>query len=356
MKASVASLLAFGVSLSLLGCADDTTTEIDSRVTVVPADARVEVTPDQLIFDRAGNDLLAARRAGDIVVSAAGEGYLRSITKVTTDGDRVILDTVPADLSEAVLSGQVAESMTLNAEGKADTHTLTPIELALHDLKPVDTGSLTLTVHEAALSMQPIIDLDLDMDGRHLEEFEAVLRTEIEASLDFEVRARAGTTLSQGYRLWKSPPMVFHQMIGPVPLVETVTISVGVDLSVTARSDASVRVQGHLNSDLEGGVRFDDGRWQRVASASKELTGAIPVDGDIDVRAGLYARVDVKFYGLVGPYLKVEPYVQVTHEDLSGVSGDVGLFGEFGGELNLFGYKVPVLPTFTLFDVSVPAF
>ncbi len=344
-----------------LGCSAAPPAATDERVTVFPAEVALEIGGDHIAFARAGNEALATRSAGDLVVSAQGEGFLRRVLAVRDDGDRIVLDTEPAALGDAVIDGDVAEALALNDdEGKADTHTLKLISVDVRGWRAIDSANLTVDVHRAALSLVPTLDLDLAMRGRHLEHFEAVLSTQLDADLDLEVRARAGT-IKPAITLWRSPPMIFYQQIGIVPVVETAVVSVGVRLEITARGDSRVRLKGSLRSVLAAGLRYVDGRWQRVADGSHALSGSLPaaeLDVDqLDVRAYLFAQLDVKFYDIAGPFINVGPYVQVDHP-LGGdeLSGQVGLYGEVGGALRVFGVRVPALPRFQLFDVARPVF
>ncbi len=358
----VLRLLASWVATCVLlgaGCGPAPAVETDERVTVLPPEVVLDVEADRVAFARPGNEALAALRVDDLVVSAQGEGFLRRVLAVHDDGERIMLDTEPAALGDAIIDGDVDEALALG-DGKWDSHTLQLVRVDVRGQRPIDTADLTVDVHRAALSLLPTLDLDLAMRGRRLEHFEAVLSSQLDAELDLEVRVRAGT-IRPAVTLWRSVPMVFYQQIGVVPVVETAVISVGVRLEVTARGDGRVRLQGALRSTLAAGLRFEDGHWQRVAESSHALDGHLPaaeLDVDqIDVRAYLFTRLDVKFYDLAGPFIDVGPYVQVDHPlGTDAYRGRVGLYGEVGGTLRVFGVRVPALPRFELFDVSRPVF
>ena len=372
MRRHLASWVAISAlaAFALGGCSSaPPAASTDARVTVIPDTTALTLTPDSVAFIRTGNEALAARAPGDLVVSAQGEGFLRRVLAVhhDADTDQVILDTEPAALGDAVIDGDVSDSLALrdgtsgaSPDGKWDTHTLQLINVDLRAQRPIDNANLTVDIHRAALSLRPTLDLDLAMRGRRLEHFEAVLSSQLDADLDLEVRARAGT-IKPAIKLWKSPPMIFYQQVGVVPVVETAVISVGVRLEITARGDSRVRLKGSLRSALAAGLRYEGGQWQRGADASNSLTGSIPaadLDVDqIDVRAYLFTQLDVKFYDVAGPFISVGPYVQVDHPlDSPAFAAKVGLYGEVGGELKVFGIRVPALPRFQLFDVSRPLF
>src|SRR5205085_2156936 len=99
----------------------------------------------------------------------------------------------PAELGDVILDGDVAGALALGADGKADTHALEPIQIDLRELAPLDLGALAVRVHHAALSLQPTLDLDLAVHDRHVDDFAAVLTSELDAALDLEVHTRPGT-------------------------------------------------------------------------------------------------------------------------------------------------------------------
>lgn len=336
--------LATGVAIACVavGCAEpEAPTTIDTRV--VPLVGDVVADDATVSVPRAGNEGVVP---GAIGISSSGAGLIRGVAAVHDRGDRLVLDTVPASLEDAVIDGDVAGSLALS-DGKEDTYGLGRIAFDLRDREVLSNKYLAVNIAHASFTATPTIDLDLSMRDRSLEHFAAVLHGQLDATLDVEIAAQEGI-LHPTIPLWKSPPQVFVQWVGLVPVVETATLSIGLRLDTTARGAAAVHLRGEAHISLAGGVTYDAGEgFAPVAtfdhSISTDTVSGTRLD-DIDVRAYLYTQVDVKFYGVAGPFIDAGPYID-TH-------GRAGVFAEVGGSIQAFGFDLPAMPRYTLFDRS----
>ena len=139
--------------------------------------------------------------------------------------------------------------------------------------------------------------------------------------------------------LWESPSWTFVQMVGPVPVVEVV--SVGVSLEVTGSTDgaASVDVSASAHSGITAGVRYTDGTWQRVGDHTLTLRTDGPTvtsSGSVGLEVSMPIELHVQYYDLAGPFITLEPNV---HAELGaeGVQAFWGLESRAGGQVNLLG-------------------
>jgi hypothetical protein len=341
------------------GCAistpdDPTEPTIDSRVRVIPDVTGMVVMPASITLPRAGNESLAQLSAGDIVVATQGEGLLRRIEATDLSADTIVLSTTDAELADALIDAQLTTSV--GGEGKADTHQLPTIGFSITDKQILDSVALTAKVAKASLSFSPELDLDLAIDDRHLESFEMVMRDKVTGVLDLEIDAR-DVAVGPEIVLWKSPSAVFYQQVGIVPVVEAVTTSVVLKLQATATGHGRIMIHADATANLEGGVRYGrDAGWDAVADATMTTHGSVPETSltldTVGVRAWLAARVDVRLYGLAGPYIAAGPQIEVSR-DVSGGAfhGSAGFRAATGGGLEFLRVNVPLLPSFNLFDV-----
>jgi len=362
----VRRLLATSLSAALLAaCAIDAPTDaaIDSRVKVlshVPGPA-MTVGPDQLDFPRADNDLLLDLVAGDIVVSGTGEGFLRKVERVDALRDRIVIATTDADLGDALIDGTIQGSF--GGEGKADTYQLPTIGYAVTDRIVFQNPYLTVKVAEASISLAPEIDLDLEIEDRALSLFELVVRGKLRGSIDLDLDVR-DLTLGPDIELWRSPPTVFYQQLGILPVVESVTTSVHLKIEAVARGRGRLRINASALADLEAGIRYTTaGGWDGIAELELQASGsvpeaALPALDQVGVRAWLVARADVKLYALAGPYVGVGPQIEVVKNlGQQGFDGTAGFRGEVGGELKIGPFNVlRALPELVLFDTTKPVF
>jgi hypothetical protein len=357
----VVATVLFAASLGA-GCAISTPTDstepiVDARVRVIPDVTGMVVMPASLTLPRAGNEALAQLAVGDIVVSTQGEGLLRRVEATELSADTIVLSTTDAELTDALIDAQFTSS--LGGEGKADTHQLPTIGFSIHDTQVLDSPALTATISNASLSFSPELDLDLAVAGRHLESFEMVMRGTVTGVLDLAIDAR-DVAVGPEIVLWKSPPAVFYQQLGILPVVESVTTSVVLKLQATAKGQGRIRIHADATATLEGGVRYgEDAGWDPVANASMTTHGSVPEASitldQVGVRAWLAARVDVRLYGLAGPYIAAGPQVEVSREVEGGAfHGAAGFRAATGGGLSFLRVNVPLLPSFSLFDLLKP--
>jgi hypothetical protein len=268
----------------------------------------------------------------------------------------IVVYTRDANLGDVLVDGSVGDTMVLGADEKGDTYELGQLRVEIEDVTALDTDALRVHVHHAGLTITPTLDFDVAIRRWQLESFAAVRHGEIAGDIDVEVTLREAE-IRPKIRLWEAPPQVFVQMVGWVPVVETVQTSVGLRVEVTGRGQATVRLQGNASVALAAGARYEDGEWRGVAEESHGFSGSIPVatatvDG-VAVRAYLFTEVAVRLYGLVGPYLNAGPYVQVDHPlESSEWLPSIGLYGEIGGNVRALGFNIPVMPRIELFDVS----
>lgn len=336
------------------GAADEPT--VDPRVTVLPAISGMVVTPDAVALPRAGNEALASLAAGDIVISAEREGFLRGVDSVALGADTITLATHDAELSDALIDASIASS--LGGAGKADTYQLPAIHLSLANRRVVDNTALTAVV-SGSLGLEPQLDLDLQIADRRLQQFAMVLSGRVTGSLDIQLDAREAN-VGPELTLWESPPAIFYQQVGPVPVVETVTTSVTLQLQVVARGEGRLHVTADTIATLAGGVRYDRATgWQGVGDLDLDASGSVPETSvtltDLGVRAWLTARADVRLYGIAGPYVQAGPQLEVVRDLVHGdFDASVGFRGYAGGALKIARLNVPALPGFDLFDVEKP--
>jgi hypothetical protein len=353
----VATLL-FAASLGT-GCAISTPEDpaeptIDPRVHVLPDVTGMVVMPASITLPRAGNEALAHFSTGDILVSTQGEGLLRRVEATELSTQSIVLSTTDAELTDALVDARLTTS--LGGEGKADTHQLPTIGFSITDQQVLDNPAITAKVAKASLSFSPELDLDLALDDRHLESFEMVMRGKVTGVLDLEIDAR-DVAVGPEIVLWKSPPAVFYQQVGIVPVVESVTTSVVLKLQASATGHGRIRIHADALANLEAGVRYADGAgWDPVADATMTANGSVPETSltldTVGVRAWLAARVDVRLYGVAGPYIAAGPQVEVSR-DVSGGAfhGKAGFRAATGGGLEFLRVNVPLLPSFDLLDL-----
>lgn len=318
----------------------------------------LEVLPDSLRVSLDDDADLADAAPGDIVVCGNGGGFLRRITGIRAEDGNLVVSTERAPLTAAVESGGFHHMLALPM-GK-DIDVSGPegegVAVGLGNATLVSDGSVDVTIREGHFNFDPGFDLALDISGGHLESFEAIAKGTIDAGLTVDVTLHdLSVKALYDKELW-SHEYPFFQMIGPIPVVGAVELSVGVGVEVDGSGNGTLTTGGSVSASMAAGARYD-GEWHAVGDHDVWMT---PIgttydgEGDFSVGAYAYAEVAIKFYDVVGPAISVGPYVALTktYGDPALVPS-VGLFGLFEAQVDVpFLEDAWVGYSASLFDVS----
>jgi len=197
-------------------------------------------------------------------------------------------------------------------------------------------GGVDIEISEASFDFDPDFDLDIDIDDGSLRYFNAVASGQLDTSLKLDIQLEdvmAGTM--QKVNIWKTH-YVFTQMIGWLPVVETVMLSVGIGFKANAMTSgkATVKLGGALSASLAAGARYEEGRWLAVGEHQVQITPLLMSFegmGGADLRAFLYGEIMVKFYDVAGPAVMVGPYLGIRKMGSQPAVGRVGLSGMWMG-------------------------
>lgn len=394
----------FVVSLAVLGaCApsasegEDAEVAGDALVAGSGIAGPVEVGEDRLVVQRAGNESLVGVRPGRVLVGgprdANGTGFLRKATGSELDGDRIVVRTEPAALTDLLRSADVETRGPLDtpaaragdlepsalspesvgARGPAvgvdiDDVTLLSVHGSFTDptkLLPVQSFELSREVRIAHghVRFRPTVTTSLAIRHGKLARFEAIARGEIDAALDVVVDSKTSLDLDKNrlyeeklrpylrasglsLTLWESEPYPLPvQWIGVVPVVETVRVRVEATCDVAMTAEMHAEASFALKSEASFGARFRDGSWSAAdppvldASAKLEMTRKDAFEG----RCGLRIELGFYFYDLAGPTLSLSPYLAFETKRAGGLATFAawpGLRGALGGRMQVLGWEL----------------
>ncbi len=283
---------------------------------------------------------LRAANPGDIVVCGNGEGFLRRVVQLREEDGNLVAYTEAAALTSAIESGGLhhALSLPMGKDINVDGPEGEGVAVGLGNTTLVTDGSVDISIREGHFNFDPGFDLSLDIDGGHLESFEAIAKGSIDAGLTVDVTLHDLSVKSLfDKELWKHE-YPFFQMIGPVPVVGAVELAVGVGVEVDGSGSGTLTTGGSVTASMAAGARYD-GSWHAVGDHDVWMTPIVTSydgEGDFSVSAYAYAEVGIKFYGVVGPSISVGPYVALTktYGD-PGLVPSVGLFGLFEAQVDV---------------------
>jgi hypothetical protein len=365
------------LSLSLVtavGCATGTGTievgdeevEISSALKLMenhPNCEDVEVRADGLTFlwrtDASDVDVAV----GNIVVGEKGGGYVRRISSIVTEGNRIHATTEPATLADAVLAGEFSMPLvqpndwTQCPDGTACAG-IDLIDLSGTVIFAGDVGgtALTVSIPRGRLEFSPAVNFDMSVGFPGvIEHLSGTVSGAFLADLDVEVRADGAVEL--GHEVDVSGPdaplysypftFVAPTPLGPLPIVGTANLDVFVGFRARATAAATVATGVTANAELELGATYDDGTWTATAEPSFDVShDAIELSGEAATSVEAYARpeVSVVFYGVAGPRFGLEPLLRLNNElvppDPAHTTLDACLRGELGFSVQILSFSI----------------
>jgi len=286
--------------------------------------------------------------SGDCIVSSEVVdgyfGFIRRVSSVSVDGNTLTIETSDARLTDAVIQCSVDTTfslnmalMTLNEQPNFNvleqsrivsgsrTHSNVQFE-AIDGVRPVGKGlnlsnvvlysgnvsgsDVTVTITSGNIEFEPGIDIGWEIENSQVTEFHSiasgdlVFNCDIEASIEGAMNFTADTTLA-------SYSHTFVQFIGYFPVVEVVTLSFVGGFSVETNAAGFVETGFDHSNTISVGAQYD-GSWSSVWEYSPQQTGHQTdwtTSGEFEIRGFVRPVVSVDLYGIMGPYLSVEPFL-----------------------------------------------
>ena len=344
--------------------------------------------------------------SGSIIVGAEHGGYLRRVTRSARAGDVITLETTTAYLEEVVGEGAfagtspigdessgggaeavrwgpwttsyVAPGLETAASGGCCSVPLDGIVFAMKGVgkrQASDTGktpggnddggkeSVTLsaevTIKDGEFVFAPPLDIQASFSHFQLQRFKAAVQSGLSLNVDaYDLKVTASAT-SERFTwepqikklLVKNKPFSFF--IGTVPVVGTITTTIKVAVTPTVSASAVFGGTFRTGYQVSAGVEWLRGRgWRPVSGTSSHFEAPAPrfqgVEGTASVKISVIPEVAILLYGVVGPFLNVEPYIEgagtagLSFDQGSATGMDWETKASVGVNLNL-GAKVSVL-------------
>jgi hypothetical protein len=362
--------------------ADDPGTSEDLLVTDATFVRDVAVFPDRLEVPRAGHDDLLALPEGKLLTGGpSGDsnpyGFLRRATGVHADGDRIVIDTGKAELTD-VFHGRADVSVAdgnnpstdpigddalhLNGWGSVvGGLLLVPAQTVLFRytgfrIDPVQsdqTFTVSVVSGEGGMSFSPKVTTDVQVSGGELQALTLSASGKLDVHLSFDVSVKAEGSwippadrgLSQPLhfdtRLGTLRPVRAVQVVGLVPVWETVELSLVLRCDMAFNGELELTYTHHAVAEGTFGAEYTraDGFKAILDGPTLDTTGSgvdVTHTGAMEAKCSLEPQVALMVYDLVGPTLAIGPYAQVHLDDVAhtwslqpGVRADLGVFVEF---------------------------
>ncbi len=281
------------------------------------------VNSDRLVLDHRDPPREDLYQPGDILVGAEYGGYLREVTAVTRENKRLLLDTRQPALTDALANVRLAASI---APPEAPAVPL----LDLADRVVLETNvagvPVKLSFARAAVQLEPVLELQLDITRRHLDRLAVSLRATatFDVELTLELLAPAGSLaqevdLSGPFLLYSRPFVVpIDTPLGPLPFAGVLELDVLVGFRAASASAGAITLAATGQSAVSLAATWDGARWIAApGEPSHELTarssrlGAPPL---LTTELSTYLRPELRarFFGVPGLHATLDPSLKTT--------------------------------------------
>jgi hypothetical protein len=300
--------------------------------------ARVAIRPRPLVASpavvaslppagEAGRVVLRGRvaaRAGQVLAvgysKATPDGFLGRVGQVDAHGGETVLQTVPANLSEAIGEGQLDLSkFTQVGSAQAAGRVARAANLSAGVFNPDinksmscaggASGSVTGSV---SVSVTPALHAQFSFLGG-LESADFTLTGSANASLIARAQASAGCKL-ESTPLFASPLHIatFTGTVGPVPVVVVLQGQLFVDASISGT--ASVSSDVHASASITGGISYSHGSFSPIFSGPNATFGFDPpaLSASGTDQAHIMPALQMLLYGVAGPQLGVKTGLELN--------------------------------------------
>ncbi len=328
----------------------------------------VTIDEDKYWFDYEGTapDI----EPGTILVGSGEEAYLRKVVDIEDTGSHLIIETDQATLEDYIEEGHFSALLDFGAVDEdeiEDTQIGKPfceilgypaIEFPIGPIELLDHPNLSVKLTEGNIKFTPGMEIEMAFDPfQGMTYFYSAAKGRLEFDLGLRVEGTGHYELREEALVYSHPPAFFW--VGPVFGAVFFDFYAGVD--VNADIDSYIQSGFNTWTEVRLGAQYKDGNWSPVAEENHggELT---VIDGQATAELGLkgYIRPEVKvlFFGVVGPGINAEPYLELTgmgralppcltYELSAGLTSDVFIRAE------ILGYRLADFSA-RLLDIKIP--
>ena len=258
-------------------------------------------------------------KAGDVIIVATNEGFLRKVTGVNVSGNIATYNTQQATYAEVFQNSSFA--FNINSSGMTNVSarmTETPGDLPwiINDATIADNKWVKLSIKDASFNFFPNWKFDFKYGNNEVEHFEVstqAAKLNGTMKFDYEVFAQPisfDTTISKNLlrrrkllKFWIPTPLPLIRI--PVFVVMESALKFDTKFSVTGGT-ISRAVQYDINRQFDMGIVYDNGAWnnyfKQVNGDTLFLNARSPVNANFELECKIYPEVSFKIMNVFGPF------------------------------------------------------
>lgn len=269
---------------------------------------------------------LDALSVGDIIVSEpvseAPYGLLRKVTAIDRSSNAVIVNTLGAQLEDAMGTSSGDAVAELSPWDVASVNTLPGVtleqstdefslddsfEISIDDVVLYEDGPASIKAN-GSISIEPDVVFNVSTEWLQLKTF--LFKTSIDEEANVSVSASCDVVdLSKKVKIaeyWLTPITIPAGV--PIVITPVLTVNVGLDGKVSVGIEAGAT----QTASLAGGIKYENGSWSRISEFENSFSFEAPAasaSASAEVWAG--PQLDLLLYGVFGPTATVKAYVEL---------------------------------------------
>lgn len=322
------------------GCSEDSPTSADYDRTIISSKAVVITGNEGLKLHGIDGSTYIYRIfgyypeivAGSILIGTEAGGYLRKAISVIRTDNRLIVETVAASLTDAVIEGRTDtlihvgfEPFRVTISDQVPPGSIAPGELlgsASPGLVGLNLSGLTLysgdaggvtvdvTITEGHIDFYPELSVGMKIKDRSLEEFYSIAEGTIELNADVTVNVSGAIDHSYEIPIVSLNQTAVHYM-GRIPVISAVELrfSAGFELSSGTAGNFSTNCTSVYDTRI--GSSFSGGNWTDIGTNETEFTShASEFEPSIDNSITVYVKpnLHIVYYSVDGSQIAFKPF------------------------------------------------
>jgi hypothetical protein len=302
----------------------------------------------------------------DVFVTAKGEGVLRKVISVTSDGDNISVLTNQATMEDVFDNANLDFNIGIS-QNKSVNNTMklkgTKINYIAKGVKAgsggftydfsntviYQEGALTFSIKDGTIIFNPDYYFDIDFENRKLTKLE--FKTEnsnLSIDCNFLLNASGAVNLINHSDTLVDYDKTYLTFVGWVPVVVVINTKLVAKLDVNTSADFNIE-KGFTNTyTLSLGAKYENEVWSGNYEMNPSFTvKPLTMGGIVNLNQKfiITPEVSIKFYGVAGPYCKPS----ITEEFNAAITSpsldwDAWLKAhldiKFGADIDIFGETI----------------
>lgn len=256
------------------------------------------------------------------VSDTAPNGFLRKVTRISTSGGQVIVETTAATVEEAIEQGEVSLTRDLAPTDVQDlvlASGVTALEqsafsLEIKDVVLYDADGNQQTKNDqiranGKITLEPSFTFKLAIRQWQIDRLDFTHTVKRTTALTVEAKATA-TVVKQKVEIarYAFTPITVFVGLAPMVFMPELTVQVGLDGSAYVGISAGVTQQATLTA----GVTYQNRTWTPVNAYTSDFDYTLPtLSSGLTVKGEVGAQLSLRLYGIVGPSIGVKGYLKL---------------------------------------------